>query len=229
MPRLPACLALLLGLAACGDRYSPDTYATRAVQQANKVEPGIVVGVRRVHISAEGSTGAAAGAAAGGVLGAQTPGSGIVSALGGVGGALVGGLVGRAAESTVVDTPAHEYVVRTEKEDLLSVTQKDTVPLAVGQRVLVITGNQARVVPDYTVATGPSRPPAPAPSQRSEPEEKAARPAPVAGPEPAAAAGVLQQMVPPPPGPPVVVPALPTPEASLSAIAAPVAAAIAGN
>ncbi|MBD0275674.1 MAG: hypothetical protein ICV73_27565, partial [Acetobacteraceae bacterium] len=141
----------LAALAACGPRYSPDTYATRAVQQANKVEQGTVVGRREVKVSAEGSTGAAAGAAAGGVLGAQAPGAGIVSALGGVGGALVGGLVGTAAEHTVVDTTAYESGVRTAATgELLSVTQRDTTPLAIGQNVLLIAGNQARIVPDYT-------------------------------------------------------------------------------
>ncbi len=151
LPHLFPLFLVLLALAACGPRYSPDTYATRAVQQANKVEQGTVVGRRLVRVSAEGSTGAAAGAAAGGVLGAQAPaGGGIVSALGGVGGALVGGLVGTAAEHTVVDTRAYEYVVRTGKGDLLSVTQSDTAPLAIGQNVLLISGNQARIVPDYT-------------------------------------------------------------------------------
>jgi len=118
----PSLILLALVLAACGPRYSPDTYATRAVQQANKVEQGTVIGRRLVKVSAEGSTGAATGAAAGGVLGAQAPGAGIVAALVGVGGALVGGLVGTAAEHTVVDTRAYEYVVRTAKGDLLSVT-----------------------------------------------------------------------------------------------------------
>lgn len=151
---LPFLLAAVLVLAACGPRYSPDTYATRAVQQANKVEQGTVVGRRDVRVSAGGETGAAAGAAAGGVLGAQAPGSGIVSALGGVGGALVGGLIGTSAEHTVVDTRAFEYVVRTGKGDLLSVTQTDTTPLAIGQKVLLIAGNQARVVPDYTAEPG---------------------------------------------------------------------------
>ncbi|HYZ31194.1 MAG TPA: hypothetical protein VE684_02790, partial [Crenalkalicoccus sp.] len=78
-----AALLLLPLLAACGSTYSPDTYATRAVQQANKVEQGTIIGVRRVAISADGAAGAATGAAAGGVLGAQAP-SGIASALGGV-------------------------------------------------------------------------------------------------------------------------------------------------
>lgn len=233
MPRLPLLLVLLL--AACVERYSPDTYATRAVQQANKVEPGIVIGVRKVQISAEGSTGAAAGAAAGGVLGAQTPGGGIGQALGGVGGALVGGLIGRATESAAVDTPAFEYVVRTEREELLSVTQKDTVALAIGQKVLVITGNQARVVPDYTVATGPApRSPARegAPREEKPAEDRhGAKPAAAEDPTAAAAASVLQQLVPAPPGPPVLVPAPPAPRpgAAIPAIAGPVAAALIGQ
>ena len=174
MPRPFLALLALLAPAACGPRFSPDTYATRAVQQANKVEQGTVVGRRPVRVSAEGSTGAATGAAAGGVLGATAPGGGIVSGLAGVGGALVGGLVGTAAEHTVVDTRAFEYVVRTGKGDMLSVTQTDATPLAIGQNVLLIAGTQARIVPDYTfdlaaaaraeAAAAASPAPAPAPS-----------------------------------------------------------------
>lgn len=183
---------IVAALAACGPRYSPDTYATRAVQQANKVEQGTVIGRRAVKVSAEGSTGAAAGAAAGGVLGAQTPGASIVSALGGVGGALVGGLVGTAAEHTVVDTRAFEYVVRTAKGDLLSVTQTDTTPLAIGQKVLLIAGNQARIVPDYTaepaaVAARAEAPPAAPASSSSSTSATALAPAEAASSAPSAA------------------------------------------
>jgi outer membrane lipoprotein SlyB len=155
-------------LAACGDRFSPDVYATSAVQQADKVEQGIIVGVRQVRVSAEGSTGAATGAAAGGVLGAQTPGGGIFSALGGVGGALVGGLIGKGAEHTVVDTNAFEYIVRTSRNELMRVTQQDREPLRRGQQVLLITGTQARIVPDYTLpveAAASAAAPAAAPGQ----------------------------------------------------------------
>jgi outer membrane lipoprotein SlyB len=176
-----------LALAACGPRYSPDTYATRAVQQANKVEQGTVVGRRPVRVSAEGTAGAATGAAAGGVVGAAAPGGGIMTALGGVGGALVGGLVGTAAEHTVVDTRAYEYVVRTGKGDLLSVTQTDTTPLAVGQKVLLIAGNQARVVPDYTAEPAATAAraeaaatPAPPPTETAAPAATPASPPPAA-------------------------------------------------
>jgi outer membrane lipoprotein SlyB len=123
--------------------------------------------------------GAGAGAAAGGVLGAQTPGGGIGSALGTVGGSLVGGLIGNSVEHATGDTPAWEYVVREEdKGDLVSVSQKDTVPLKVGAKVLVIAGKQARIVPDYTVDLATPAPIAPAKTQP--PQDVAPPPAPVA-------------------------------------------------
>lgn len=140
----------VVGLSGCGPSYSPDTYASNAVQQANKVEQGVVIGVRQVGVSASGTVGTAAGAAAGGIAGAQA-GTGPVSAITALGGALVGGIAGSAAEHVSADTAAFEYIVRKPNGDLVSVTQKDKVPLALGQRVLVIAGNQARVVPDYTV------------------------------------------------------------------------------
>jgi len=173
MPTRPILAAILLGaallVAGCGDRFSPDVYATRAVQQADKVEQGIIVGVRQVRVSAEGSTGAAAGAAAGGVIGAQAPGGGIISALGGVGGALVGGLLGKGAEHTVVDSNAYEYIVRTSRNELMRVTQQDREPLQRGQQVLLIMGSQARVVPDYTLpgAAGPTAQSGQAPATRA--------------------------------------------------------------
>jgi outer membrane lipoprotein SlyB len=144
----------VLSLSACGPSYSPDTYAPSAVQQANKVDQGTVVGVRDVGVSAEGTVGAVSGGAAGGIAGAQV-GSGPVSAFSALGGTLLGGLVGTAAEHASADTKAFEYIVRKSNGDLVSVTQKDTVPLVVGQKVLVIAGNQARVVPDYTVNAQP--------------------------------------------------------------------------
>src|SRR3954468_22670153 len=76
---------ILAGLSGCGPSYSPDTYASSAVQQANKVEQGIVIGVRDVAVSASGTTGAVTGAAA-------------------------GGIAGTAAEHIAADTNAYEYI-----------------------------------------------------------------------------------------------------------------------
>ncbi len=137
-------VCLAAGLAGCGPSYSPNTYSTAAVQQANKVEQGVVVGVRRVDVSAQG-------------VGSN----GVTEAIGALGGSVIGGLVGTAAEHAAGDTFAFEYVVKKANNDLVSVTQKDKVPLAIGQKVLVIAGNQARIVPDYTVplAVAADKPP----------------------------------------------------------------------
>jgi len=150
LSRLAPCVALAAALAGCGPDYSPNTYASNAVQQANKAEQGVIVGVREVGVSASGTVGAVVGGAAGGIAGSQA-GSGATSAFGALGGSLVGGIAGSAAEHIVGDTRAFEYIVRKTNGDLVSVTQKDIEPLAIGQKVLVITGNQARVVVDYTV------------------------------------------------------------------------------
>src|SRR5579863_1936507 len=80
-----ATMLTTLALAGCGPNYSPDTYATNAAQQAAKVEPGVIVGVRPVQISASGAVGGVAGAAAGGVAGSQV-GVGPTATFGAIGG-----------------------------------------------------------------------------------------------------------------------------------------------
>ena len=164
---MPCLLASAL-LAGCGPRYSPDVYATSAAQQASKVEVGVVAGVRAVKITASGVTGGATGGAAGGLTGAQI-GVGPTSAFTSLGGALLGGLAGVAAEHVVSDTDAFEYVVRKPNGEMISVTQKDKKALKIGQKVLVIAGVQARIVPDYTVPAEGGGKPAPNTVQPAQP------------------------------------------------------------
>lgn len=199
----------LLVLAGCGRSYSPDTYATSAVQQANKAEQGTIIGVRQVRVSADGTTGAVTGGAAGGILGAQAPGGGVTTALGAVGGTLVGGLVGSATEKATGNTTAFEYIVRKGSNELVSVTQRDTVPLALGQKVLVIEGSQARVVPDYTVA--PDADPLPRPTSATpDTAAGAATPRPDTAP-PAVPPPVSATPLPAPPAQPAAPSASPAP------------------
>ena len=150
-------LCLLLAVSACKPDYSANTYNSSAVQQANKVDQAVVIGRRLVGVTPTGAAGGTTGAAAGGVAGAQI-GTGVTAAFGGIGGALVGGMVGSAVEKTSGETKAFEYVVRKTNNDLLSVTQQDVTPLDIGQKVLVIAGSQARIVPDYTVTLDPAPP-----------------------------------------------------------------------
>ncbi len=158
MPRSVKWGLSVIGLAAvvgCGPSCSPNTYATGAVQQVNKVEPGVVIGFRQVTISA-GATGGAAGGVLGGT---QSPLVGINSALGAVGGTAIGSIIGTTIEHASGDTTGWEYIVRKANGDLLSVTQREQAPLPLGQKVLVIAGNQARIVADYSVEiAAPAKP-----------------------------------------------------------------------
>ena len=68
MPRILYSVSLAAAavlLAGCASDYSPNTYASNAVQLANKVESGTVVGYREVAISAKGNIGAVSGGAVG--------------------------------------------------------------------------------------------------------------------------------------------------------------------
>ena len=144
-------------MAGCSPDYSANTYNANAVQQANKVDQAVVVGRRDVGVTSGGATGAVTGAAAGGIAGSQL-GNGVTTAFGALGGSVVGGLVGSAVEKTTGAARAYEYIVRKTNGDMLSVTQQDEHALAIGQKVLVIAGTQARIVPDYTVALDPAPP-----------------------------------------------------------------------
>ncbi len=171
--------AVLFALVGCAADYSPNTNGAAAVQQANKVDRGVIVGRRLVQVSAQGTVGAVTGGAAGGIAGSQAPGGAVASAFGALGGTLVGGLVGTAAEHAVGDTQAWEYIVQQPTGDLLSVTQADPAPLAIGLHVLVITGKQARIVPDYTVALAPPTADPAAPAKAAKPDTAPAPAAPI--------------------------------------------------
>jgi outer membrane lipoprotein SlyB len=150
-----AALVLAIGLSGCGPSYSPNSYASNAAQLANKVDQGVVIGVRPVLINADTTLGTGTGAAAGGIAG-STLGGGSVGALGALGGSVTGGIVGNVVSHTAGDTDGFEYIVRKTNGDktngdLMSVTQKDAAPLGIGAHVLIIEGPQARIVADYTV------------------------------------------------------------------------------
>ncbi len=146
------CAFLTLALTGCGPDYSPNTYNGSAMQQANKVDTGIVVGFREVRISDDGTVGVVTGGAAGGILGAEMSSPTVPTALAALGGTVVGGVLGSTIQHATGDTTGWEYIVREPKGELISVTQREPKPIAIGQKVLVIEGKQARIVPDYSTA-----------------------------------------------------------------------------
>jgi outer membrane lipoprotein SlyB len=150
---------LSLAVAGCSEGYSPNTYAANAAQQEATVQRGVIIGVRQVLISANGTVGAAAGGAGGGVVGAQVSGSPVTTAFGAIGGALVGGIGGTAAEQAVADAKGWEYIVQETGDKLVSITQTSKMALPVGLHVLVIAdAQQARIVPDYTLQIAAASP-----------------------------------------------------------------------
>jgi outer membrane lipoprotein SlyB len=171
MARISQCLSAMCLVAflssGCASNYSPNTYASNAVQLANKVEVGKIVGFREVAISANGTIGTVTGGAAGGVLGSQYA----ESALAAVGATAVGFVVGNALDHAIGDTTGWEYIVRKANGDMISVTQRERTPLELGQKVLVIMGPQARVIADYSSI--PEPPPAPQPKIKIEDKPQA--------------------------------------------------------
>ncbi len=170
LPLAGACLLTLSGCAS--NTFSPNTYSSNAVQLANKVEQGTIIGYREVKISANGTVGTVTGGAVGGVLGAEYANSALVA----VGGTTIGGMLGNALEHAARDTTGWEYIIRKENGDMLSVTQREAAPLGLAQRVLVIMGPQARVVPDYSVPQDPKMAAAPAEEKKDEKKEAKAEP-----------------------------------------------------
>lgn len=94
--------------------------------------------------------GATAGASAGGVAGSQIGSSAEANIIGAIGGAVIGGIAGAAAEDAASRQMGIEYVVEATNGALLTVVQGADVPLSVGQKVLVIYGEQSRVIADTT-------------------------------------------------------------------------------
>jgi outer membrane lipoprotein SlyB len=171
---------LPFALTGCSQGYSANTYAAAAAQQEATVQRGVIIGVRPVLISADGTVGAAAGGALGGAAGAQLTGGAVTTALGAVGGALVGGIGGAAAEQAVADAKGWEYIVQETSGSLVSVTQTSKIALPIGLHILVIDGKQARIVPDYTVQIAAAAPAAKAKPAAAASKPAAAKPAPIA-------------------------------------------------
>ena len=146
--RMIVAAALSTLLAACTSDISPDSYSVGAVGQVNRAVSGVIVNARPVAIQGTRSgLGAGAGALAGGTAGSTVGGSTEANIIAAVGGAVVGGLAGAAIEESATRQTGMEYVVETDNGALVTVVQGGEAPLAVGQRVLVIYGTRARVIP----------------------------------------------------------------------------------
>lgn len=152
---------VLTVLAGCGPGGSPETHAGTAARQVNLAEPGMIVGMRRIP-DGTAARGTVSTTLAVGVAGRWTV-AGPISAFTVLGGSWPGRSAAPAAGHPATNAAAFEYIVRKSSGALVSVTQTDKVPLALGQGVMVLSGDKARVVSDHGAAPDSGSPRAEAP------------------------------------------------------------------
>lgn len=144
-------LLTALILAGCAQNISPNNYNVQNVGEVSQVIKGVIVAERPVKVSGNNNgVGGLAGAVAGGAAGSAIGSGARANIIGAVGGALAGGLLGNVIQKKVSSQTGIEYVIKPTRGHLLSIVQGAQTDLYVGQHVLVIMGNPARIIPDHT-------------------------------------------------------------------------------
>ncbi|MCL7744986.1 glycine zipper 2TM domain-containing protein [Guyparkeria hydrothermalis] len=128
-------LALLSG---CASSLSSGAYSRDSARQMQTVYYGTVQSIRTVQIEGTKTpVGAGAGAVTGGILGSQV-GGGTGRSLATVGGVVLGGLAGAAAEEGITRQTGYEITVRLDNGRTVSIVQAADVSFQPGERVRVI-------------------------------------------------------------------------------------------
>ena len=156
---LATALALILAVPACAPTNTGSTFTPAAMGSAAQVSFGTIVSARPVQVQGSaGGLGGVGGAVAGGLVGSTIGGDWRAQMLAGVGGALVGGAVGAAAERNLSSGTAVAFVVQEDRGGAFEVVQTNEDSLAIGERVMISRGDRVRL----SRATGaPPPPPAP--------------------------------------------------------------------
>ncbi|MFP4251227.1 MAG: glycine zipper 2TM domain-containing protein [Guyparkeria sp.] len=125
-------------LSGCASSLSSGAYSRDSARQMQTVYYGTIDSVRTVQIEGTKTpVGTGAGAITGGILGNQV-GGGSGRALATVGGALLGGMAGSAAEEGLTRQPGYEITVRLDNGRTVSIVQAADVSFQPGERVRVI-------------------------------------------------------------------------------------------
>ena len=91
-----------------------------------------------------------AGATVGGLAGSTLGGNTATRALGALGGAVVGGLVGHGTENLITSGSASEFIIQPDKGEPYAVVQVNDEDLKAGERVLILDSGKVRIVRDQT-------------------------------------------------------------------------------
>jgi len=126
-------------ITGCASSRSGQVYSRDEARQVQTVENGTVESVKEVMIEGTKTPiGTAAGGVAGGVLG-NTVGSGSGRTIATVVGALAGAAAGTMAEEGITRKQGLEIIVRKDSGQTIVVVQEADMPIAVGERVRIIT------------------------------------------------------------------------------------------
>ena len=136
------------GIAGCASDLDSNYYSTGSVGQVSQAQGCTVVSVRPIKVSTQNGAGTAIGGIAGGIAGSQIGGGNTAHLLGAVGGAILGGFAGNAAQEGLTSQQGYEYIVRLDNGNTVSTTQGADVLLNPGQRCQIIFGNPARIIPN---------------------------------------------------------------------------------
>lgn len=134
------------GIAGCASDIDSNYYSTGSVGQVSQAQGCTVVSVRPIKVSTQNGAGTAIGGIAGGIAGSQIGGGNTAHLLGAVGGAILGGFAGNAAQEGLTSQQGYEYIVRLDNGNTVSTTQGADVLLNPGQRCQIIFGNPARII-----------------------------------------------------------------------------------
>jgi len=131
-------VAGLAFLSGCASSLSSGAYSRDSARQMQTVYYGTVQSVRTVQIEGTKTpVGTGAGAITGGILGSQV-GGGTGRSLATVGGVVLGGLAGSAAEEGITRQPGYEITVQLDNGRTVSIVQAADVSFRPGDRVRVI-------------------------------------------------------------------------------------------
>ena len=136
------------GIAGCASDIDSNYYSTGSVGQVSQAQGCTVVSVRPIKVSTQNGAGTAIGGIAGGIAGSQIGSGNTAHLLGAVGGAILGGFAGNAAQEGLTSQQGYEYIVRLDNGNTVSTTQGADVLLNPGQRCQIIFGNPARIIPN---------------------------------------------------------------------------------
>lgn len=143
MKKMTAALALLIAFSITGcantDIFSGDVYSASQAKEARAISYGTIVSVRPVKIQADnnGVIGTVGGGALGGIAGSAIGGGrgqAIATAIGAIGGAIVGSKV----EEKMSQVNGAELVIRRDNGQEIVVVQKADSSFVAGKRVRIV-------------------------------------------------------------------------------------------